>query len=81
LAKEFSIDVEDLDAAVAAIGDVNVVVPIDGDAVRSVELAGLVAGFTPEPEPVAVFVDFGDARIDVAVADVGVACRVPRDGR
>jgi len=52
LAKEFSIDVEDLDAAVAAIGDVNVVVPIDGDAVRSVELAGLVAGFTPEPEPV-----------------------------
>jgi len=44
LAKEFSIDVEDLDAAVAAIGDVNVVVRIDGDAVRSVELAGWSPG-------------------------------------
>ena len=79
MAKEFSIGVEDLDAAVAAIGDVNVVVRIDGDTVRGVELAGLVAWFAPGLEPVPVLVDFGDARIDVAVADVGVACRVPRD--
>src|ERR1700674_4353795 len=79
LAKEFSIGVENLYAAVATIGDVNVVARIDGDAVRSVELAGLVAGLAPGLEPVAVLVDFGDARIDIAVADVGIACRVPRD--
>src|SRR6266851_4488289 len=78
-AKEFSISIEDLDAAVAAVRDVNIVVRIDRDAVRGVELAGLVAGFAPGFEPVAVLVDFGDAGIHVAVADVGVAGSVPRD--
>src|SRR6266852_3020757 len=64
-AKEFSIGVENLDAAIAAIGDVNVIARIDGDAVRCVELTGLIAGFAPGLEPVSVFVDFCDARIDV----------------
>ena len=44
---------------------------------RGVELAGLVAGLAEGLEPVAVLVDLGDARIDVAVADVGVAGGVP----
>src|SRR6266403_1064157 len=44
LAEEFSVGVEDLDAAVAAVGDVDIVLRVGGDAVRSVELAGLVAG-------------------------------------
>src|SRR5712664_3607128 len=78
-AKEFSIGVEDLDAAIAAIGDVNVIARIDGDAMRCVELTGLIAGFAPGLEPVSVFVDFCDARIDVAVSDVGAASGVPRD--
>src|SRR5258708_1271267 len=46
---------------------------------RSIELAGLIARFAPGLEPVAVLVDFGDARIDVAIADVGVASGVPSD--
>src|SRR6266852_4962895 len=57
-AKEFSISIEDLDAAVAAVRDVNIVVRIDRDAVRGVVLAGLVAGFAPGFEPVAVLVHF-----------------------
>src|SRR2546425_4760381 len=78
-AKEFSVRIENLDAVVAAVGDVNIVLRVDSDAVRSAELAGLIARFAPGPEPVAVLVDLGDARIDVAVADVSVAGGIPRD--
>src|SRR5216684_3328402 len=78
-AMEFSVGVEDLDTAVAAVRDVDIVLRVDRDAVRGVELAGLIAGFSPGLEPVAVLVDFGDAGIDVAVADISVASRSPRD--
>src|SRR5258708_4044082 len=78
-ADEFSVGIEDLDAAVATVGDVDVVLGIDGDAVRGVELTGLIARLAPRLEPVAVLVDFCDARIDIAIADVGVARRVPRN--
>src|SRR5882672_6595839 len=40
LAKVFSFGVENLDAAIAAIGDIDIVLCVDGDAVRDVELAG-----------------------------------------
>src|SRR5713226_9063397 len=79
LAEEFSVAIENLEAAVAAVGDVDIVLRIDGDAMRGVELAGLVAGFAPGLEPVAVLVDFGDARIDVTVADVRVASEIQRN--
>src|SRR5260221_4581363 len=79
LAEKFSVRVEDLDAAVAAVRDVNAIVRINRDAVRSVELTGLIPGFAPGLEPVAVLVDFGDARIDVAVGDVNIASSIPRD--
>src|SRR5260370_23279577 len=74
-----SVGVESLDGAVAAIGDVNIVLRVDSDAVRDVELAGLIAGLAPGFEPVAVLVNFGDAGVDVAVADVRVAAGIPRD--
>ena len=61
LAEEFAVAVEDLDAAVAAVGDVDVSLGVGGDAVRRVELAGLVAGFAEGLEPFAVLVDLGDA--------------------
>ena len=77
LAKEFAVAVEHLDAAVAAVGHVDVPLRVGRDAVRRVELAGLVAGLAPGLEPVAVLIDFRDARIDVAVADVGVAGGIP----
>jgi len=79
LAEEFSVAVENLYAAVAAIGDVDVALRVECDAVRRVQLARLVAGFAPGLEPIAVLVHFGDARIDIAVADVGVASGVPSD--
>jgi hypothetical protein len=78
LAQEFSVGVEDLNAAIAAVGDVDVVVRVDADVVGRVELAGLVAGLTPGFEPDTVFVGLGDAGIDVAVADVGVTGGIPR---
>src|SRR5437899_2120507 len=70
LADKFPGSVEDLDAAVAAVGDINVVLCIHCNAVRSVELAGLSTGFAPRHQPVAVFIYFRDARIDIPVADV-----------
>ena len=81
LAEEFSGGVENLDAAVAAVGNINIVLHVDGNAVWRVELAGLRARFAPGHQPVSVFVDFCDARVDVAVADVGAALGVPRDVR
>ena len=50
---------------------------VDGDAMRRVELPWLIAGFAPGLQPVPFFVDFGDARIDVAIADIRVAGGVP----
>ncbi len=77
LAQDFPVGVKDLNAAIATVGDVDVVVRVDSDVVGRVELAGLVAGLSPGFEPDTVFVGFGYARIDVAVADVGVAGRIP----
>src|SRR5260370_37193513 len=79
VAEKFSVRIEDLDEAVAAVGNVYIVLSIDGDAVRDAELTGLIAGFAPGFEPVAVLVDFGDAGIDVAIADVSIAGGVPGD--
>ena len=41
-ALELAVGVEHLDAAVVAIGDVDVVLAIDADVVRRVELAGIL---------------------------------------
>src|SRR5262245_47701314 len=47
LAEEFSFGVKDLNAAIAAVSNIDVVFPVDGDAMRSVQLARLASGFTP----------------------------------
>ena len=47
LAQEFSLAVEHLDAPVAAIGDINIIVGVGGNRVRGVELAGLLAALAP----------------------------------
>ncbi len=44
LAQEFSIGVEDLNAAITAVGDINIVTRVYTDIVRRVDLAGLIAG-------------------------------------
>src|SRR6266446_2107967 len=79
LAQERAVAVEDLDAAIAAVGYIDVAPGIRGDAVRRMGLAGLVAAVAPRLEPVAVAVDLRDAGVDVAVADVGVAGGIPGD--
>src|SRR5207237_10677957 len=76
---ERSVRVEDLDPAVRAIADIHVVVAVDGDRMRQPELAGPGARSAPRLHPVAVAVVLRDARVDVAVADVDVALRIPRD--
>src|SRR6266851_5605217 len=77
LAQDFSLAVEHLNAAVATIRNVHSALRINRDAMWSIELPGFTARLTPGLNPVALFVDFCDARIDVAVADVGVARRIP----
>src|SRR5262249_46913159 len=77
LAKEFSGSVEDLNAAVAAGSDVNVIVRVPRDTMRDVELALLRARLAQGHQPVALLVYVGDTRIYVAVADVRVPGRVP----
>src|SRR6516225_11573097 len=67
LAEKFSCRVENLDAAVAPIGHIDIVVGIDGDAVRRVELARPRSRLAPRHQPVALLIHFGDSRIDVAV--------------
>src|SRR3989442_15684447 len=52
-------------------------VPIDADVVWGVELPGLGPSRAPRLDPVTVFVDFRDARILIAVADVHRARGVP----
>src|ERR1700677_3483388 len=74
-----SIGIENLDAPVAAIGHVDVALRIGRDAVRRIELAGAAAGSAPLFHPVAILVELGDARVNIAIADEDVALRVPGD--
>src|SRR6202022_2553539 len=73
LAKELAFFVEDLNPEISAVRHVDIPLRIGGDAVRGVELPGLIAGLAPRLEPVPVLVDFCDAGIDIAVADERVA--------
>src|SRR5208337_2260178 len=70
LAQEVAPAVEHLDAAVTAVRHVDAPLRVHGNAMRSVELSGAVAGLAPRLEPVAVFIDLSDARVDIAVADI-----------
>src|SRR5262249_1557796 len=62
-ALQFSFGIEDLDAAIAAIGDVDVAFGIGGDRVRRVELAFLASGRSPLLDPLAVLIEFRDTRV------------------
>jgi hypothetical protein len=78
LAQELSLSIEHLDSAVTAIRHVDISTSVERNAVRSIELHGFASRFTPGFEPFAIFVDLGDSRINVAVADVSVVEFVPR---
>src|SRR5712675_1719618 len=78
LAQKLSLSIEHLDSAVTAIRNVDISFGVERNAVRSIELPRFAFGFAPGFEPSTIFVDFGDPRIDVAVADVSVVGFVPR---
>src|SRR6266852_4326114 len=61
LPEKFSITVEYLNTTVATVRDVHISLRIGCDAVRSIELAGLVSRFTPRLEPLAVLINLRDA--------------------
>jgi hypothetical protein len=70
--------IEYLDAPVGAVGNVDFAGGVGGNRMHRIELAGSGARPAPRFEPLAVLVDLGDARIDVAVGDIGIALRIPR---
>src|SRR6185437_2480815 len=75
---ELSRLVEHLDAAIAAVADIYIVLGVGGDGVRGVELALTRARFAERARDIAVVVEHGDAGIDVAVADENVARGIKR---
>ena len=66
-----------LDASVAPIGDVDVVVRVRGDGMQGAKLTRLGAEAAEGINPVTVLVYFGDARVYVAVADVSISSLIP----
>jgi hypothetical protein len=50
LAQEFAVAGKNLDAVIAGIGHVDIVVRVDAEALRAAEFAGLVAQFSPGAE-------------------------------
>src|SRR5207237_10738556 len=74
------VGVEDLNALVARVGDVDVAARVDGEALHSGELTVLGSGRSPLLEELAVLVEFRDAVVRAdPVCDVDVARAVPRD--
>ena len=71
--------VEDLNAVVRAIGDVDAAAAVGRDAVRPAELAGTVAARAPRRHERAVLVELRDARVAEAVGDQQAAVRQPGD--
>src|SRR5215471_1248151 len=79
LGLERAFAIEDLDALIAAVGDVDVVLRVGGDGQWEVELPGICATGAPALEVLAVRVHLGDACVAVAVGDVNVAGRIEGD--
>src|SRR6202049_3476808 len=78
---QFALRVENLDAAVAAVGDIDDVVIVDHNTVRGIEEARLVATPTPVLNEVATLIELGNARIAVSVGDEHAAILAPGDVR
>ena len=61
LAQEFTVLIKYLNSMIPAVGDINVVLRVNSDAVRSVELTRLVPWFTPRLQPIAILIDLGNS--------------------
>ena len=66
----------DLDAAVSAVGDVDVVLGVRGDAMRGAELILVVTPGSHFLQPMAVRRNLDDARVAVAVGHEDIALRI-----
>ena len=75
---EIAFGVENLNAPVTAVSRVDVSLPVDLHVVRISKLARAGSVGPPRLDPVAILVHLGDARIDVAVAEIYVVFRIPR---
>src|SRR5207253_6174927 len=62
--QKLAFGIEHLDAPVRPIADVDVVVAVDGNRMREVELPLASAAIAPRLEPVAILVVLGDAGVD-----------------
>src|SRR5436309_170795 len=75
--EELAVLVEDLNAVVGAIGDVDAPVAIGSDGVGSVELSWSGSGRSPCHQVLSVLVELHNARVAVTVADEERAVRQP----
>jgi len=64
--------------AISSVGHVHVVFGVHCNAMGSAELSRLISGFSPRLDPVPILVNLRDPRVDIAIANVCVACLVPR---
>ena len=77
LAQEFTVSVKYLNSMIPAVGDIDIVLRVNSDAVRSVELTRLVPWFTPRLQPIAILIDLGNSRVYVPITYISVARGIP----
>src|SRR5262249_51977868 len=73
----FSVLVEDLDAPVPSIGNVNTAISIDVDRMHGIELTISLAGSAPLENELPILVELHHSRVRVAVADEERSVRQP----
>src|SRR5579859_1360329 len=76
-----SLSVENLNTAVAAVGDINDVVIVDDNTVRGIEGARLVATPAPVLDEVSILIELRHARIAVSIGDKHAAVLAPGNVR
>src|SRR5579862_3071056 len=76
-AQELSAIVKHLGSSIAAIRHVHVPLGVNGDRMRIVKLTLAFAKLAELADGLAIFVEDGDARIYIAVADECVSVRIP----
>ena len=76
-ANKRAVVIEYLDAAITTIGDIDVSLRVRRNAMGRVELSRSLSCLAPLSHPIAVVIELGDPRINVATADEDVAFPVP----
>src|SRR6202034_79859 len=76
---QVSVAVEDLNASIAAVRNIEVALGVGLNRMQNPELPRPRPKLAPRLNPISVSVVLGDAGIDVTVADISVSGRVPGD--